>query len=83
MPAESVTEVMGLVAPVYELADSTSRLPVVVAVGNVPVSEVAELVSVALAVWTRCGAVPVGAVTVRVKVVEWVFAVPVPVTVIG
>ena len=79
--AESVTEVIGLVAPVYTLAESTNRSPFVVATGNEPASAVEDVVSVPLADWTRCGAVPVGAFTVRVKVVVWVAEVPVPVTV--
>ena len=36
-----------------------------------------------LALWTRCGVVPVDAVTVRMKAVEWVADTPVPVTVTG
>lgn len=80
-PAESVTEVIGLVAPVYTLADSTKRWPLDVAVGKEPLNEVAEAVSVPLADWTRLGVVPEGAVTVKVKVAAWTAEVPVPVTV--
>lgn len=80
-PAESVTDVIGLVAPVYTLADSTKRWPLVVAVGNEALSDVADAVSVPLAVWTRSGVVPEGAMTVNVKVVLCTAETPVPVTV--
>ena len=53
LPAESVTEVMWLVAPVYSLADRTSRSPAVVARGNDPVRDVDGAVSVPLADWTK------------------------------
>lgn len=39
-PAVSVTDVMWLVAPLYSLADRTSRSPPVVWVGNDPASDV-------------------------------------------
>ena len=81
LPPESVTEVIWLVAPVYTLADSTNRWPLVVAVGKEPFSDVDEDVSVPLAVWTSLGVVPEGAVTVKVKVVACTAEVPVPVTV--
>ena len=80
-PAESVTEVIGLVAPVYTLADSTSRSPALVAAGNDPLRVVEDVVSVPQALWTSCGVVPVGAFTVRAKVVVWVAEDPVPVIV--
>jgi hypothetical protein len=80
-PAESVTDVIGLVDPVYTLAESTSRWPAVVGTENEPEIAVEEVVSVPLALWTSCGAAPVGEVTVRPKVVEWVAEAPVPVTV--
>ncbi len=84
-PAVSVTEVMWLVAPLYSLADSTSRSPPVVWVGKEPDRVVDDAVSVPLAVCTRCGA-EATAVTVRLNVAVWVGvpdAFPVPVTVIG
>ena len=55
---------MWLVAPLYSLADSTSRSPAVVAVEKEPDNAVDEAVSLPLAVWTRRGP-ELGAVTVR------------------
>lgn len=80
-PAESLTDVMRLVAPVYTLADRTSRCPDPVAVGNEPVSAVEELDSVAPADCTSAGPPPT-AVTVRATGTAWVAEVPVPVTMI-
>jgi hypothetical protein len=81
-PAESVTEVMWLVAPLYSLADRTNRSPAVVGVGNAAVSVVAAAVSVPLAIWTSCG-VADAAFTVREYPVVWVALTPVPVTVMA
>ncbi len=81
LPAESVTEVTWLVAPVYSLTETTSRSPALVADGKEPLSEVDVVVSVADAVCTRAGAAVVTGLTVREKLVEWVADVPVPVTV--
>ena len=83
LPAVSVTEVMWLVAPLYSLAESTSRSPPPVATGKEPDREVAEAVSVPLALWTRWGRAAVE-VMVRLKVVSWEGVPdppPVPVTV--
>ena len=55
-PAESVTDVIGLVEPVYTLAESTSRSPAFVGTGNEPFSVVEDVVSVPLALSTSCGA---------------------------
>jgi hypothetical protein len=67
LPAVSVTEVMWLVAPLYALAESTSRCPLVVGVGNEPLSDVAAAVSVAPAYCTNAGVVPDAAWTVRLN----------------
>jgi hypothetical protein len=55
---------MRLVAPVYTLADRTSRCPAPVAMGKVPVNATEELDSVAPVDCTSAG-LPPAAVTVR------------------
>ena len=83
MPAVSVTEVMWLVEPLYSLADSTRRSPLVVGLGKEPLSDVAVADSVAPAYWTNAGVVPDAVWTVRLNDAVWVADAPVPVTVIG
>jgi len=68
-PAESVTEVMVLVAPVYTLADRTRRCPAVDADVNAAVSAVDDVTSVADALWMSAGPVVGGGFTVSEMVV--------------
>ena len=80
---ESVTDVRWLVAPVYRLAETTKRLPAVVGVPKLAVSDVPVVVAVPPAVCTSLGVVPPLADTVTVTVVLWLVVAAVPVTVIG
>lgn len=81
-PAESVTEEMVLVAPVYSLTDRTRRCPAVDTEGNVAVSAVEAAVSLADALWTNAGPPVDGGFTVSEMVAEWLTPDPVAVMVI-
>jgi hypothetical protein len=80
--AESVTEVMWLVAPTSSLADNTRRSPAVVGVDIWARREVLAVVSVPLAVCTRRG-VALAAGTTREKVEVCVPEEAIPVIVMG
>jgi hypothetical protein len=82
LPPESVTDVTWLVAPVYTLADNTSRFPPDVGPAKLAVSDVAVLVAVPAAVCTSRG-VLLAADTTSVTVVVCVAEGAVPVTVIA